>query len=899
VIVGAAGTGKSRLALESAAEAEAAGWATVVLGGSGALSSVPCGPFRAVVPAPPASSDGMAQVAGSIEHALFAMRSAKGLVLVVDDAHLLDEASAALVHQHAAAGSSAVLVTARAGLPLPPTITALWLDDLADRIRLANLSRNETAALLAGALGAELRDSSVDRLWRVTDGNPLYLREVVLSSFETGALREDGGQWSWDGTWASGVHLQEVVAERLGRLDADEQRAIQALALAGPLPYGIVAELATEKALGALESRGLVTSSVSGRRLDVAISHPLHAEVIRDRTSLAVQWVVRRDVAEALEARGSRRVADRLRLAGWSFEGGVEVDWATLELVEQAETVAFSGIGEAVSAKLREVFPDAPDAPAPVPQGVLPDPEVGVELAEAAYRSGGLAEGFELAGALVRWGSTERAEAVLAELAGAVETDEQRVRLALHSARYRWSRLRDVAGARALLTEALDLAAGAGGQCDETLRGEVLEWLAVMAWDESRPAEALDYAQRAAEATGRDLAEGPLATAAISALCYLGRCDEALDLDDRDLRAACARGNGLGVVDALLLRVLVLEARGDLVEARALAEWLREVALECGQHDLTAHAGISVGEMLLRQGLPEQACRLYRDAVALLAERDLFGLRSWALAGVARSYAALGDPVAARKALEAAREEQPPGRPLEWFHHLAAVEVARAEGRGDEAARAAAEGVGWARESGMLVAEAWVLDAWLRADPSEGLSDRLQELAEATDSRYVHVLAAYSRAVVTADAPALLEASDGLAALTAWPAAAEAAVASAVHHERQGRSAAALAAAQRASELAARCEGAVASLPRALHNAALLTRREQEVALFAAGGMSSREIAERLAISRRTVDNLLQRAYAKLGVSDRSALATVMSIEGRTGLDLPGPGGRPARPDRR
>src|SRR5580658_7364504 len=67
VIVGAAGTGKSRLALESAAEAEAAGWATVVLGGSGPLSSVPCGPFRAVVPAPPASSDGMAQVAGSIE----------------------------------------------------------------------------------------------------------------------------------------------------------------------------------------------------------------------------------------------------------------------------------------------------------------------------------------------------------------------------------------------------------------------------------------------------------------------------------------------------------------------------------------------------------------------------------------------------------------------------------------------------------------------------------------------------------------------------------------------------------------------------------------------------------------------------------------------------------------
>jgi DNA-binding CsgD family transcriptional regulator len=52
-----------------------------------------------------------------------------------------------------------------------------------------------------------------------------------------------------------------------------------------------------------------------------------------------------------------------------------------------------------------------------------------------------------------------------------------------------------------------------------------------------------------------------------------------------------------------------------------------------------------------------------------------------------------------------------------------------------------------------------------------------------------------------------------------------------------------------------------------------LTFREREVALLAAAGLSSRQIADRLVISSRTVDNHLQRVYRKLGVSSREALA--------------------------
>ena len=45
---------------------------------------------------------------------------------------------------------------------------------------------------------------------------------------------------------------------------------------------------------------------------------------------------------------------------------------------------------------------------------------------------------------------------------------------------------------------------------------------------------------------------------------------------------------------------------------------------------------------------------------------------------------------------------------------------------------------------------------------------------------------------------------------------------------------------------------------------------------LAADGCASREIAEKLGITARTVDNLLGRAYAKLGISRRRELAELL-----------------------
>ena len=79
----------------------------------------------------------------------------------------------------------------------------------------------------------------------------------------------------------------------------------------------------------------------------------------------------------------------------------------------------------------------------------------------------------------------------------------------------------------------------------------------------------------------------------------------------------------------------------------------------------------------------------------------------------------------------------------------------------------------------------------------------------------------------------------------------------------------------RARRLLDACEGA---LTPALSGLAPdpLSPREREVAMLAAGGLTSPEIAERLVLSVRTVENHLQRGYDKLGVANRSELGLVL-----------------------
>src|SRR5205823_3146245 len=75
------------------------------------------------------------------------------VALLVDDAHLLDRASAVLVHELAAGPGVVVIATVRSKEPAPDPILALWKDGLADRIDLRELSEPAVDQLLTDYLG--------------------------------------------------------------------------------------------------------------------------------------------------------------------------------------------------------------------------------------------------------------------------------------------------------------------------------------------------------------------------------------------------------------------------------------------------------------------------------------------------------------------------------------------------------------------------------------------------------------------------------------------------------------------------------------------------------------------------------------------------------------------------
>ena len=69
----------------------------------------------------------------------------------------------------------------------------------------------------------------------------------------------------------------------------------------------------------------------------------------------------------------------------------------------------------------------------------------------------------------------------------------------------------------------------------------------------------------------------------------------------------------------------------------------------------------------------------------------------------------------------------------------------------------------------------------------------------------------------------------------------------------------------------------------------MLTKREREIAELVASGLSNREIASQLFISKRTVDAHVEHIFSKLEISSRVQL-TVVLLTRRSAHAPPTPG---------
>jgi len=836
---GAPGIGKSRLLREGLAGLDHSRLALVTASASAATAGLPLGSLATALPTDqPAGATPAGLLRWSVD-TLQRQAAGRPIVLAIDDAHLLDPLSAAVVYYVARAGSATVLGTLRTGSPVPDPVRSLWIDDLVDRVELGALSVVETAKLLHEVLGGPMDSNSVDRLWHLAQGNALLLRELILAAQAGGDVTEAYGVWRWTGRLELAPTLTDVVDSRIGRLTSEVREVLELVSFGEPIGLPLLVKATDGAAVEVAEERSLIRVVRDDRRTTVRLAHPLYGEVVRQRCPVTRVRRLLADLAHLTEATGARRRDDLLRVAVWRLDSDTARDPAQLL---RACRQAFS----------RYEMPLA------------------VRLGRAAVAAGGGVDAGEVLGTILMFCDRPvEALAILDAVADDIADDRQRAR---------WLGVRGITRYWGCTDEStLSYLAATGAELPgPPERSWVRSVESIMRLHHGEP----EAAQRLAAAVLDEPASDPGPRAlARSTMAHLlaatgapGQTMSAM----ADVEADAARWR----TEAPYIQLAVELARGTaMIVAADLRAVDAVVAAEFAGMADAGDFGLGSGYLTVvraqaarLRGHLAEAGRLAAQACARLATGQIFA----GLAHAERAHAAAltGDgPAAAAAMAEADRTHRSTMTVLYPWLEQARAWVAVANGRVADGVQVLERLVGRLRADGFHGHELVALLDLVRLGGAARVSERMQWLAGLADTPTAAAFAWYARAMATGDGAALLTSIDEFADFGLNLYAAEAA-ATAVTLLRELRSPAAPDAAQKLRRLRAQCPDARTPALNITHPT--LTNRERQIARLAAAGVSSKQIADQLYLSPRTVDNHLMRVYSKLGVSGRTELGAAL-----------------------
>jgi ATP/maltotriose-dependent transcriptional regulator MalT len=842
VLAGPAGVGKTRLGAEALARAVRTGFVPVHVAATQATANLPFGAFAPLLPDLATGSD-RTEVLRQVGRAIIGSGDGKPVALLVDDAHLLDEMSAALTYQMARATETFVLATVRSGERASDAVVALWKEGVAERLELLPLSAVEVDHLLTEVLGGPASGEVAQRLFELSEGNALFLRELVLAAMESGALRREGDLWRLRGHFHTSSRLEELVASRLAGFADEERAALEVLAVSEPMGLEPFQTLSGLSDVEALERRQLVRVAVEGRRLKVRLVHPLYGEVIRARLSPLRTRSLSEAMADSVEVRGMRRREDVLRVATWRLEGrGI----AEPDLMLAGAHQALAGHDLALAERLARAAADA---------------------------GGGFDAAFLAAQVLNFQGRVLEAEAELSTLAAGAADDRQ---IGLVT-----------------VTRMDNLMYGLG-QYDEALRVADEAELTIT----ERPWHHEIAARRAAIFIRT---HGPRATAeavvpvrrdgegrayawasffAAVSLAKMGRVDEALEAAAQSHAAYMTlTGPQLQWPPEIVpfARAEALTHAGRLEEAEAAATDAYRQALVDGSAEVQASHAWQLAKTRLARGHPAAAIRSGNEAASLFRELRRLPFVAYCLALVVTAHALRGDLDEANAGLAEIDAIDMPPRNI-WAVETLQARAWTAVAANDIAAarRLLGEAVALAESTGDRTGQVAALHDLARLGAARDVAARLTAAAAEVEGQLPATRAAHAEALAGRDAPVLERVSATFQAMGSELLAAEAAADAAVVYRRQGDRRRAAAAERQAQTLAARCEGARTPSLGVVTVRAVLSARELEIARLAAAGVPNKEIAQRLYVSLHTVQNNLHATYEKLGVDGRAELAQAL-----------------------
>ncbi|CAN5527493.1 LuxR family transcriptional regulator [soil metagenome] len=825
LLTGPAGIGKTRLLADALAAAVGTGYRVASMTANSAISAVPFGALMSLIDETRAASQ-------PIDQALAVRRGIheRGIeVLAIDDAHLLDSASAGVVYELAASGL-AVAVTVRSGSPVPDAISLLVKDRGVLLHEVRPLRADEVAVLAGAGLGGEVDAGLVRELADRSGGNPLALRVLISEGVESGSIVSSAGSWRLRGPLPVAREIVELMRAPVERLSSAARDAAEQVALADGLSPAVLLSLADAAVIDEAESGGVLDL---GDPSMVRVGHPL----IRDALLAMLPTLRRRaQLGRLIAALGrSELTVDRVAVARWRMELGEQV--AVPELMELADVV-------------------------------LPnDPATSQLLLRAAVEHGG------------GWPASLRLAEVLAHQH---QVDDS---LAILEAMDK-AELDPAALLAVELTRAFVLTMPAQ-QAPAALRllSEVRDRAGTSPMLEAVTATALWLSGRLAESKARALSVVSDRVAPREARAHASLTAASLDVYDGNEREFAAHfaelrelmHNEVNTLPEGEEACLLLDANAPLystldrveVQDRAKAGYARQLAR--GDDGNRAQYASILARASLLAGDADEAVRLHREAAGAR------GVWSSSNLPFNRSHRVQALVLAGRQseAEEVARalDDDPRNPYLEAEARVAAAAILAGRGQ----LRAAAETAAAAARLMPSGAAGIAALAWYEAlryghplAPAEFLSVAAAFPGPARAAQRAQALAVSRR-----DPVALEDAARGLLDAGLGGFAADAMVTAIRLYERTHDQVSVAHARERLRFIQAQLSKYDSPVARGLDRPAL-TERESEIARLAALGGSDREIAESLQIGVRTVETHLSRVYGKLGVGGRDELGVVL-----------------------